>query len=80
MDAKSLIIRTIFTTAYGAPLDRKWVYIVQAGLHYQKKLKVKKINKVYRITLHTIAIGSFQKEFLATLAQQNGGEYVDLGK
>ena len=49
MDDKSIIIRTIFTTAYGAPLDRKWIYIVQAGLHYQEKLKIDKINKVYRM-------------------------------
>ena len=41
--------------------------------------EVAKINKVYRIVFHTIAIGQFQKTFLRTLAMQNGGEFVDLG-
>jgi hypothetical protein len=42
--------------------------------------EVEKVNKVYRMTLHTIAIGGDQLEFLRTLAMQNGGEYVHLGR
>jgi HEAT repeat protein len=41
--------------------------------------EVQQINKVYRIVIHAIAIGQFQKEFLRSLAMQNGGEFVDLG-
>jgi hypothetical protein len=39
-----------------------------------------RVNKVRKVTLHTIAIGDFRKSFLKHLAQENGGVYVDLGK
>ncbi len=42
--------------------------------------EVKRYNDVYRLVIHTIAIGEFQKEFLRDLATQNGGEFVDLGR
>ncbi|MEZ5965336.1 MAG: HEAT repeat domain-containing protein [Planctomycetota bacterium] len=41
---------------------------------------VKEENQVYKIVLHTIAIGEFQKEFLNALAVDNGGVFVDLGR
>ncbi len=41
--------------------------------------EVRKVNEVYQMTIHAITIGQFQKDFLRTLASQNGGEYVDLG-
>lgn len=41
---------------------------------------VNKYNGQYRIVIHTIAIGSFQKEFLKQLAGDNGGVFVDLGR
>ena len=37
------------------------------------------LNDRYRIVFHTIAIGEFQKNFLKTLAERNGGVFVDLG-
>ena len=42
--------------------------------------EVRKHNELYRIVIHTIAIGDFQKAFLKTLAEQNGGVFVDLGR
>ena len=42
--------------------------------------EVRKHNEQYRIVIHTIAIGDFQKEFLQQLAQDNGGVFVDLGR
>jgi hypothetical protein len=42
--------------------------------------RVKKANEVRKIVLHTIAIGDFQKSFLQSLAEQNGGVFVDLGR
>ncbi len=42
--------------------------------------EVRKINRFRKIVIHTIAIGEFQKDFLRMLAQQNGGEFVDLGR
>ncbi len=41
---------------------------------------VRMLNRYRRIVIHTIAIGEFQKDFLAMLAQQNGGQFVDLGR
>ena len=41
---------------------------------------VVRVNEVRKVTLHTIAIGDFQKDFMNALAEENGGVYVDLGK
>ncbi len=41
---------------------------------------VRMINRYRKIVIHTIAIGEFQKDFLAMLARQNGGQFVDLGR
>ena len=41
---------------------------------------MRRYNEVFRLVLHTIAIGDFQKEFLKQLAEENGGVYVDLGR
>ena len=44
------------------------------------RAEVKKANKVRKIVIHTIAIGDFRKNFMKSLAKENGGVYVDLGK
>ena len=68
------------------PLDT--VYFLSDGRPSVGKLidtneileEVKKHNEVFRVVIHTVAIGEFQKEFLRTLAMQNGGVFVDLGR
>ncbi|MBX3463087.1 MAG: HEAT repeat domain-containing protein [Planctomycetes bacterium] len=68
------------------PLDT--VYFLSDGRPSVGKLvdsneilkEVRRHNEVYRMVIHTIAIGDFQKEFLRQLAQENGGEFVDLGR
>ncbi|MBL8752970.1 MAG: HEAT repeat domain-containing protein [Planctomycetes bacterium] len=68
------------------PLDT--VYFLSDGRPSVGKLidtaeilkEVTKHNEVYRMVIHTIAIGDFQKEFLQQLASQNGGVFVDLGR
>lgn len=42
--------------------------------------EVRKHNELYRIVIHAIAIGDFQKAFLQQLASQNGGVFVDMGR
>jgi len=42
--------------------------------------EVKRVNKVRKIVLHTIAIGDFRKTLMKALAKGNNGVYVDLGK
>ncbi len=42
--------------------------------------EVKAMNELRKVVIHTIAIGQFQKSFMQTLAEQNGGTFVDLGK
>jgi len=37
-------------------------------------------NQLRKVVLHTIAIGEFEKTFMKRLAEQNGGQFVDLGK
>ncbi|MCA8955375.1 MAG: HEAT repeat domain-containing protein [Planctomycetes bacterium] len=75
-DSRRMVKRkldTVFFLSDGRPSVGKYV-------DTEEILKeVLRVNKVYRMTLHTIAIGQFQKTFLQTLAQQNGGEFVDLG-
>lgn len=41
---------------------------------------VTELNRFRRVTLHTIAIGEFQKDFMQDLANRNGGVFVDLGR
>jgi HEAT repeat protein len=42
--------------------------------------EVRKLNETFRMVFHAIAIGEFQKEFMKSLAEQNGGVFVDLGR
>ncbi len=37
-------------------------------------------NELRKVVIHTIALGEFQKEFMKTLARQNNGQFVDLGR
>lgn len=42
--------------------------------------EVRRFNEAYRMVFHTIAIGEFQKEWMRALAQENGGEFIDMGR
>ncbi|MCB9878664.1 MAG: HEAT repeat domain-containing protein [Planctomycetes bacterium] len=42
--------------------------------------EVRKYNESYRLVIHAIAIGDFEKGFLQSLAQENNGVFVDLGR
>lgn len=42
--------------------------------------EVKAANELRKITIHTIAIGEFQKDFMRRMAEENNGIFVDLGK
>jgi hypothetical protein len=72
--------------ALKSPLDT--VYFLSDGRPSVGKLietneilkEVKRHNEVYRMVIHTIAIGDFTKEFLKQLAEENGGVYVDMGR
>ncbi|MBL9078013.1 MAG: HEAT repeat domain-containing protein [Planctomycetes bacterium] len=68
------------------PLDT--VYFLSDGRPSVGKLidtneilkEIRKHNEIYRMVIHAIAIGEFQKEFLQRLAEENGGVFVDLGR
>jgi len=68
------------------PLDT--VYFLSDGRPSVGKLieaneileEVRRYNEIFRIVIHTIAIGDFSKTLLEQLAAQNGGVYVDLGR
>jgi hypothetical protein len=68
------------------PLDT--VYFLSDGRPSVGKLidtneilkEVRKHNEIYRIVIHAIAIGEFQKEFLQQLAVENGGVFIDMGR
>ena len=72
--------------ALESPLDT--VYFLSDGRPSVGKIidvneilrEVRKYNEVYRIVIHAIAIGDFQKAFLKNLAEENGGAFVDLGR
>ncbi|MBL8733631.1 MAG: HEAT repeat domain-containing protein [Planctomycetes bacterium] len=72
--------------AIKSPLDT--VYFLSDGRPSVGKLidtneilkEVRRHNELYRVVIHAIAIGEFQKEFLQQLAEQNGGDFVDLGR
>lgn len=72
--------------AIKSPLDT--VYFLSDGRPSVGKLietneilkEVRRYNEIYRMVIHTIAIGDFTKEFLKQLAEENGGVFVDLGR
>jgi hypothetical protein len=72
--------------AIKSPLDT--VYFLSDGRPSVGKIvetneilkEVRRHNEIFRMVIHAIAIGEFQKEFLAQLAEQNGGVFVDLGR
>lgn len=72
--------------AIKSPLDT--VYFLSDGRPSVGKIvetneilkEVRRHNEVFRMVIHAVAIGEFQKEFLAQLAAQNGGVFVDLGR
>lgn len=41
---------------------------------------ITELNRFRRVTIHTIAIGEFQKDFMLEMARRNGGTFVDLGR
>ncbi len=41
--------------------------------------QVNQLNEKFRITIHCLAIGEFQRAFLQSLAERNEGTFVDLG-
>ena len=47
MDKDSIILRTLGSRRYGAPLHYIWIYIIQRGLHFQEQLG-KKVEKVIK--------------------------------
>jgi len=67
-------VDTIYFLSDGCPTVGKVID------QHEIRAEVKRINKVRKIVLHTIAIGDFQKNFMKALAKDNGGVYVDLGK
>lgn len=72
--------------AVKSPLDT--VYFLSDGRPSVGKLvdpdlirqEIRRHNEVYRMVIHTIAIGEFQKEFLKQLAEENGGMFMDMGR
>ncbi len=42
--------------------------------------EIKAANELRKITIHTIALGEFQKDFMRRMAEENNGVFVDLGK
>lgn len=67
-------VDTIFFLSDGQPTFGKYI------LENKILERVKEANELRKVVLHTIAIGNFSKIFMAELARQNGGAFVDLGK
>ena len=67
-------VDTIFFLSDGQPTFGKYI------LENKILERVKEANELRKVVLHTIAIGNFSKTFMAELARQNGGAFVDLGK
>ena len=67
-------VDTIFFLSDGRPSEGKFT-VPEDILR-----EVRKANELRKVVIHTIAIGQFQKTFMQTLAEANGGIFVDLGK
>ena len=67
-------VDTIYFLSDGQPTEGKIVDVAEI------REMVRRVNQVRKVIIHAIAIGDFQKNFMRSLAEQNGGVYVDLGK
>ena len=67
-------IDTVFFLSDGRPSTGKYTDTAQI------LEEVHRLNERYQIVIHAIAIGEFQKNFMKTLAESNGGVFVDLGR
>jgi hypothetical protein len=65
---------TVYFLSDGRPSHGKFVDTKEIAKEVNER------NKLFKIVLHTIAIGEFQKDFMKELAAVNGGVFVDLGK
>ena len=72
--SKESKLDTVFFLSDGRPSTGKFVDMNEI------LREVKDRNQLYKVVIHTIAIGEFQKDFMKRLAQDNGGVFVDLGK
>jgi HEAT repeat protein len=67
-------IDTVFFLSDGRPSTGKLVDTEEI------RKAVTELNRDYKMVLHAIAIGEFHKSFLKSLAEENGGVFVDLGR
>lgn len=67
-------VDTIFFLSDGRPTHGKYIDTKEI------LSRVIEANKLRKVVLHTIAIGNFSKGFMKSLAENNGGNFVDLGK
>ena len=65
---------TVFFLSDGRPSTGKFTDMGEI------QREIKRMNEPYKVVIHTIAIGEFQKEFMKGLAADSGGVFVDLGK
>lgn len=49
MDRRSLVLRTLGTSRFGAPLEYVWIYITQKGRDFQKRIGHKKMRSIWRM-------------------------------
>ncbi len=68
-DKKSVIVRTLASRKYRPALDYIWVYILQSGLDFHKKLKSKKTRSVWslakqmkKVSRGVYELGGIQKQ------------------
>lgn len=66
-------VDTIFFLSDGRPSTGKYVDTTDI------LREVNEANELRKVVIHTIAIGEFQKSFMRSLAERNGGVFVDLG-
>jgi hypothetical protein len=65
-------VDTVFFLSDGEPTVGEFVQTedIRAEIH--------RVNQLRRVVIHCIAIGNFQKNFMESLAKENGGLFVDL--
>lgn len=67
-------VDTIFFLSDGRPTHGTFIEPKEVGD------RITEANVIRKVVIHTIAIGNFEKTFMKSLAEDNGGVFVDLGK
>jgi hypothetical protein len=62
MDTRSLVLRTGYTARYGPRLGKFWIYTIQSGQSFQRRIRDRKLKRVWQLfrSMKTLSKGLYR--------------------